>query len=208
MRYLNYDANNNSGFNEPEAGTYIARIVKLIDLGTQKKEFQGRVSFSPQLWVQFELPSELVDTTEGQKPAVVSKFYSLSLFEKATLRQDLETLRGKAFTQEELQGFITQPLDLGKLLGLGCMISLVPNEKGKIKVKSVLKLPAGQKCPPPVNEYAQFWLDEQKKYFDEKTFALIPDGIKKIIMQSPEWKELQSQHDDVRPVFEAEEETF
>lgn len=52
----------------------------------------------------------------------VRKRYTLSLHERARLRQELQTWRGRKFTEEELRGF-----DLEKLLGVNCQLQIVHN---------------------------------------------------------------------------------
>jgi len=67
----------NSGLKQVEAGTYNARCIKVVDLGTQQSNFNGEISWRRQILVIWELPSELKeDTTE---PLTISKFYTLSL---------------------------------------------------------------------------------------------------------------------------------
>jgi len=50
----------------------------------------------------------------------VARVYTLSLHERAALRKDLESWRGKAFTEKELEGF-----DLERLLGVQAQIQVV-----------------------------------------------------------------------------------
>jgi len=58
-------------------------------------------------------------TDEG-RPYEVARVYTLSLHERAALRKDLESWRGRAFTEKELDGF-----DLERLLGVNCQIQVV-----------------------------------------------------------------------------------
>ena len=58
------------------------------------------------------------------KPRAISETYTNSLGEKANLRKMLENWRGRAFTQEEMDGF-----DLRNVLGKACMISVVHGTK-------------------------------------------------------------------------------
>ena len=57
---------------------------------------------------------------ETSRPFDVRKQYSLSLHDRATLRKDLESWRGRKFTADELKGF-----DLEKLLGVNCQVQVV-----------------------------------------------------------------------------------
>lgn len=92
-------------YEQPPVGTHLARCIKVIDIGTQKGEFQGKVTMKRQVIIGWELPNETM--TEGEhagKPFGVSKFYTASLNEKANLRADLANWRGRDFTPQELGG--------------------------------------------------------------------------------------------------------
>lgn len=167
-------------FQQAPIGTHVARCIRLIDLGTQQNEYEGKVSQRNQVLVMWELCNEMMETDEGPKPFIVSKFYTNSLNEKATLRHDLAQWRGRDFTDEECKRF-----DLQSILGHPCMISVIANEKGKSKVGGVMKMPKGQTSPEPQNKPFAFWLDE----FNRATFDGLSDGIKKIIQKSPEYAE-------------------
>lgn len=171
----------NGDFQEAPAGTHISRCIRMIDLGTQTGEYQGKQTVRNQLLVSWELCNEMMDTSEGGKPFIVSKFYTNSLNEKAALRKDLITWRGRDFTEAEMAKF-----DLQSILGAQCMLSVVHNEKGRAKVSAVMKMPKGQEAPAPYNTPFAFWLDE----FDQATFDGLSDGIKSIIQKSPEFQDL------------------
>lgn len=176
-------ADNGGGdFEQPPAGTHVARCVKVIDIGTQKGEYQGKATIKRQCVIGWELPTELM--TEGDyagKPFVVSKFYTASLSEKANLRKDLANWRGRDFTEQELQGF-----EAKNILDKPCLISLTPNEKGKIRVTGVMALPKATQVPQRVNNIVYFSLDE----FDSKAFDALSDGYKKLIQVTPEYRAL------------------
>lgn len=176
-------ANDTGGgdFQHAPVGTHAARCIRLIDLGTQEGEYQGKPTLRNQVLMMFELPNEMMDT-DPPKPFIVSKFYTNSLGEKANLRKDLVTWRGRDFTAEELHQF-----DLQAVLGAPCLLSVVPKGNGKdgVKIAGVMKLPKGQEIPPATNEPSAFWLDE----FNQEAFDGLSDGIKKIIQKSPEYQE-------------------
>lgn len=176
-------ADNGGGdFEQPPVGTTVARCVKIIDIGTQKGEYQGKATSKRQCIVGWELPNELM--TEGEyagKPFNVSKFYTASLGEKANLRKDLQNWRGREFTDDELRGFESK-----NILGKACMLSLTQNDKGKVRVTGVMALPKGMQVPPQVNESVYFSLDE----FNPHVFDALSDGIKKMITASPEYQDV------------------
>jgi len=145
-------------FEQAPIGTHVARCIKVIDVGTQFGEYQGKPNAARKIVVSWELPNELM--TEGDfegKPFIVSKFYTASLSEKANLRKDLVNWRGRDFTPEELQGF-----DSKNILGKPCMVQITTSEKGKSKVTGVMSLMKGTACPPQVNESVYFSLERDE----------------------------------------------
>jgi hypothetical protein len=170
-------------FKQAPAGNHVARCIRLTDLGTQHGEYQGEPTKRNQVLVTWELPLETVEIEGEQRPLLVSKFYTNSLGEKANLRKDLESWRARPFTAEELMKF-----DLEKILGAPCMVSVIHNEKGKATVATVAAMAKGTTCPPAINEVDSFWLED----FNHDKFESISDGIKKIIMESDEYKAMFS----------------
>lgn len=166
-------------FKQAPAGTHVARAIKLIDIGTQHGEYQGEPTVRNQVIVQWELPNEMIDIGGEEKPFIVSKFYTNSLNEKASLRADLEAWRSRAFTPEELAKF-----DLMAILGKPCMVTVVHNEKGKAKVVSVSAVVKGMTCPPAFNTSEAFWIDE----WNDNAFQALPDGFRKLVIASDEYK--------------------
>jgi len=175
--------NEGGDFVSVEPGSYVARCYKLTDLGTQTSEYQGKINTKNQVLITWELPNEMMPPNdEGvSKPFSVSKFFTNSLHEQANLRHDLEAWRGKAFSEEELDGF-----DLMSVLGKPCMLSIVEKASGGTKVGSVSAIPKGFEVPPQFNLEESFWLEE----FSQTGFDSIPKGIQKIIEKSPEFRGL------------------
>src|SRR5208337_1405024 len=67
------------------------------------------------------------------------KRYTLSLHEKAALRKDLESWRGRTFTEEELKGF-----DVENVLDVPCLLNVIHNgTSGTVyaNVSGIMKLP-------------------------------------------------------------------
>ncbi len=164
---------------QPPTGLHVARSIGLIDIGTQKGEYQGQPTIKRQFILKWELPNELM--TRGEQagmPFVVSKFYTASLSEKSTLRKDLEAWRGKEFTKEELAGF-----DSKAILDKPCMIQ-ISEKNGRNKVTAVTCLAKGTPVPPAVNRLQWFSLDE----FDEAMFQSFSEKLQEMIRKSPEYK--------------------
>ena len=131
-----------SDFKIAAEGTHVARCYQLVDLGIQSSNYGDK----HKVLVGWELPNEPM---EDGRPMVVSARYTLSLSEKAILRQHLETWRGRKFTQAELAGF-----DLENIVGKECMVTIThntPAERTYANVSAVTAIPKGIECPEAVN---------------------------------------------------------
>jgi len=166
-------------------GVHKARCVRMIDLGTQRSEYQGEVSWKRQILVSWEVPSELSNSGE---PLLISKFYTLSLHEKSNLGKDLTAWRGRAFTELEKQQF-----DITALLGVPCMLNIVEGRNGNTKVGSVMPLPKNDTLEPQFHENLQFSIDDFENGSNE-AFMALSEGIRNIILRS---KELENMNTDL-----------
>lgn len=171
-----------TSFEQPPTGSHAARCIAVIDLGTQKTTYEGETQIKRQVIVRWELSNELMTSGDhAGKPFTVSKFYTASLHEKAGLRKDLASWRGRDFTPEELRGF-----DLKNVLAHPCMLSVGLSEKGKAKVTSVMGLPKGMSVPPQVNPSFNFSLTGDQ--FKAADFELLSKGFKEMVIASPEYQ--------------------
>ena len=166
----------NNTFKEVSPGMHKARCVRVIDLGTQRQEFSGEISWKRQVLVIWEVPEE----TYNEMPMTISKFYTLSLHEKSNLGADLTSWRGRAFTALEKQGF-----DISKLVGSPCLLNVIENEKGRMKIKNVLPERKAEKTPSQVHPSLFFSIDEFQQG-NRDTFEELSDGIQNIILKSKE----------------------
>lgn len=179
--------------NAPEpvpAGNHVARCIQLVDMGTQKIEFQGKVKFQPKVRVTWELPEVTKEFKEGdgEKPYLISKTYTASLHEKAALAKDLESWRGKAFTDDERAGF-----DLKKVLGQPCLLNVIHEAKdGNVysNIASISQVPKGMAVKPVVNTLVEFAFES----FSSEVFESLPDFLKDRIKLSPEYAIATGEH--------------
>ena len=82
-------------------GVHNARCVRVIDLGTQRNDYGGNITFKRQVLIIWEIPDQM----SNDQPMTISKFYTLSLHEKSNLGMDLTSWRGRPFTEQEKEGF-------------------------------------------------------------------------------------------------------
>lgn len=171
-------ANQGSDRQLPPADNHVARCVKLVHIGSTYDEKYNKTR--DQVIVTWELPNELAKFKDVEEPFVVSKTYTMSLGDKATLRKDLENWRGQKFTEKELEGF-----DITKLLGQPCMIQVVHSDDGKYaNVSGVSKIPKGLTVPAQVNTTVWFSVKE----FTEESFNKLHEWEKKKVEASNEYQ--------------------
>jgi hypothetical protein len=106
----------------PEAGTTLAVCCGVWDLGLQKSTYNNEEKIQHKIIIAWEIQEKIDEPTSeyNGKPYMLNKKYTLSLGEKANLRKDLESWRGKPFTAEELSG----GFDVEKLYGINCLIGI------------------------------------------------------------------------------------
>lgn len=173
--------------NAPE-GLHAARLVQIVDLGTQlnetfnKKERRARLAW--------ELIGVTFETEEGEEVNhLVSKEYSLKLSRKSHLRKAVEGMLGKSLNDGEEFSF-------EKLLDLQCQIQIKHNNgTGKnshevyANVDSVLPVGKDPKGKPFKYDRAQrdlvlFSLDN----IDDEVLSKLPDWLQDTIMKSDEYE--------------------
>jgi hypothetical protein len=169
---------------------HLARCYRVIDLGTQETTYLGAVKHLPKVMLQFEVHGEDDEgkaiVTAKNEPMSISKNFTLSLAEKATLRKDLQTWRGREFTADELRGF-----ELKNVLGAWAMVSVIKamgnNGKEYTNIAAIMSVPPAIKkagMPEGHNELNIFSIEEP----DMTLFESFSNGLREKIEKSPEWK--------------------
>ncbi len=179
-------------FKRVPSGVFIGRCYSLIDLGTQTTAANAQYAESskPKLQVGWELFGDdedgnplTIEIDGKEMPLTISKRYTRSLNEKASLRKDLSAWRGRDFTDEEAKAF-----DVSKLIGAYCMVNVTTSEtNGKTysNVAGLTPLPGALKNSKPAGVHAPVMFDVDDP--DMKVFATFHDNLQKTIKASPEW---------------------
>lgn len=131
------------------AGACAALCCDVVDLGIVESNYAGKVKKQHKIEIVWQTP-ELKD--DG-KPYLVKKRYTLSLHEKASLRKDLESWRGQAFSDEQLNGW-----DVEVLVGVPALINIVHNAvNGSVfaNVSTIMRLPKGMVPPAADPSYVR-----------------------------------------------------
>lgn len=118
-------------FTPAPVGVHQAVCVDVIDKGIVEVTYQGKTKKQHKISVAWQID----ERRDDGKPYLVYKRYTLSLNEKATLRKDLESWRGRAFTREEEMGF-----DVETVLGANCQINVQHNTVGDKTYANVVSI--------------------------------------------------------------------
>lgn len=169
-----------------EAGAYAACCDMIVDLGVQPSP-GGQFAPKRTLMVRFQIPSERVEITKNGEtkslPAVISRTLGLSLNEKATLRQLLQSWRGRAFTPDELKRF-----DLANVLGKPAFINVTHSVKGDktyANLTSIMPLPKGMPAPTLEGDALIYSTDAPDPAVFDKLPEWVQDKIANRIVDAP-----------------------
>jgi hypothetical protein len=129
-----------------DPGTHAAVCTGLFDFGPQVTEYNGEEKEQDKVRFRWEVPAERIEWTDKEGvtqtgPMTVGKTYTASMYSMATLRQHLESWRGREFTPAEEAGF-----DLKSILGAPCMLTVqhdTYNGKKYAKITGIGKLTKG-----------------------------------------------------------------
>jgi hypothetical protein len=152
MAIIATNSGGSGDFKMVPAGNHRGVCSMVVDLGNQRVQSQmyGE-KIKHQVYIAWELPDEPLawidkDGNERTGPMRIGKTYTVSLHENANLRADLESWRGRPFTEEELAGF-----DIAKLGGVAALINVAHKAGGNGKtyanVVAVTPLPKGMERP-------------------------------------------------------------
>jgi len=188
MSFIVEDTGGN--FEKCPSGMHLARCYRIVDLGTQKSEYMGQVKYLHKIMLGWEIHGTDDDGNQIKmkdgRPFAIFKNYTLSWSEKANLRLDLQSWRGKPFSQEEMRKF-----DLKNVLGAWCMLNVIEragqdnktytNVNGVTPVPSIIKQSG---LPEAINKNEMFNLQDP----DWTLFETFSDNLKTKIISSPEFE--------------------
>lgn len=162
-------AGGNGDFERPTPGTKMGLCYGLVDIGVQPTNFGQK----QQVIILWELPDELM---QDGRPFGVSKTYTASMNEKAQLRKDIESWRGRKFASDEE----AEAYEVPKILGQACLITLSETTKGDktyTNVGAIAPLMKGMTAPKAHNELVIFDMDSP----DGMIYERLPKWIKQKI---------------------------
>jgi hypothetical protein len=154
-----------STFKAHDAGQFVGQCVDTINLGEKVQDFPGTKPYlAPTCALVFRTGERNPETGEYID---IAKEYTVSMGDKANLRKDLQTWRGKAYTPEQIEEGV--PLD--KLTGNHALLTITQRTSGKgrtyANITAIVGIPAQMK--DMVQKYtdytrAEYWETRKKEY--------------------------------------------
>jgi len=171
-------------FDPVPSGVHQGVCYGVVDLGTHMSKNRTHKP-SRKLVILFELPHERQDFGKGkEEPRAISANYTQSLNEKAILRKDLQTWRGRPFTEEELKGF-----DPKVLIGVNAQLNIIHKQEGDkvyANISGIMPLSKGQPKVAQENPPLYFSLDDQSDLTNITFPENGPEWLQKKVMSCME----------------------
>ena len=160
MSLMARDSGGGGDWESIPSGMHNAVGARVYDLGMQDGFNPGTKAHK--LALLWELATKYTTGDFAGQRMRVSKTYTVSLSEKANLRHDLESWRGRQFTEAELAGF-----DVEKVVGAPCTLNLVEtvnpkNQRRYVKVAAVMPLMSGAErlVPETPADFVPEWIQK------------------------------------------------
>jgi hypothetical protein len=164
----------------PEPGVHVARLIQIIDWGSQVDKFSGDEGRA-KVELVWELPQSLhvFNEDKGEQPLIVSRKYGNTLGRGSALKKDIESMLGHAIDKE---------FEFDGLLGELCQINLSVENDGEyenVVIQSLMPLgkDLSKKKFPEFNEQFVFDLDN----FNQDLWDQLPEWKQKKIEATPEY---------------------
>jgi hypothetical protein len=165
------------------AGNHVAVCYEMVHVGTYVKNILGDLKTINEVRLTWEVGDEMREFDGVSKPMVISKDYTLSMNPKANLRKDLDSWRGKAFTDEEATAF-----DITKLIGVPCMVNVIHNAASNgntyANISGITPLHKSMAKPKQHNPSSEL----SYSAWDQEKFDKLPSFIRDKMVQSEEYK--------------------
>ena len=162
-------------------GNHIARLYSIIEIGHVTEEYMGQEKRMHKIRLTWELPEEKREFDGEQKPMVIGREYTVSLYEGSNLRPIVEGMLGELDEEN---------FDIKELLGKPCMLQVVhktskTSGREYALISSAAQLPKGLKAPEQFNP--SVYLD-YKEGWDDAAYEALPQFIKDDMAESEEMK--------------------
>ncbi len=164
----------------PEPGVHVARLIQIIDWGSQIDKYSGDEGRAKVEFV-WELPQSLhvFNEDKGEQPLLVSRKYGNTLGRGSAMKKDIESMLGHK---------IESDFELDSMIGELCMLNLSIEQDGEFEnvvIQSLMPLTKdmAKKKFPEFNDQFVFDLDN----FNQDIFDSLPEWKREQIAKSPEY---------------------
>jgi hypothetical protein len=165
-------------FTPVPAGSHLAVCVLVADLGLQN---DSKYKPRSKIYLRWELVGQTATWrdkhgNEMHGPMLIGKSYTQSLAPKSNLRADLESWRGRSFTDAEIKAF-----DAKSLLGKCCTLGVVHREDGEktyANIGAVMGAPKDA-APTATSKLVAFDVDD----WNESAFQQLPSWLQQQILE-------------------------
>jgi len=175
-------ASGGKDFELAEAGTYSARCIRVVDLGTHINDYdKNDIKDIRKVMITWEI-SELM--SDG-RPFVVNQEFTASISDRSNLGKLLVSWRARPFTDSEKEAF-----ELRNILDVPCLLGVTVTKNGKYnQVSGAMPLPKGMPVNDRVNQLFNFEIEEInvpeqvdnlwpfEKYFIKQSKEYIASGL-------------------------------
>lgn len=173
-----------NSFTPPPAGAHTAVCIGFVDMGTQASFYEdGKPSHKVRItW-------EIDEQMDDGRPFTISKTYTWSMNDRATLRSHLESWRGRPFKKED---FGPNGFDTKNLLAKPCTLTIQHKEvngQERAVVAGVAPPMKGVKAFTPHNPLTYLTLDADS--FSQEVFDGLGEKTREAIAGSPEYVALK-----------------
>jgi hypothetical protein len=170
------------------AGTHVARLVRILHVGTIITEFEGNKKKTDKVLLSFELPNEkhVFDEAKGEQPFLLYREDTFSYNEKANLRKIVEGIIGRKMTDEEEAG----AFEISSLIGMACLVNVIhkdSNGKTFANIATTMPLMKGVEAPAATNKPIVF----DYEHFNEEYFQKLPEYLRKKMESSDEYRTMK-----------------
>lgn len=181
----------------PEAGVHVARLIHVLDWGTQIDRFSGDEGRA-KVELVWELPQSLhvFNEDKGEQPLIVSRKYGNTLGRGSAIKKDIESMLGHA---------IDKDFEFDSLLGEMCQMNLSIENDGEydnVVIQSLMPLTKdlARKKFPEYNDQLLLDLDN----IDWNVWEALPEWKQKEIEKSPEYAQAAANRPVKKPVAAAQ----
>jgi hypothetical protein len=170
-------------FDPVPQGSHVARLYRVIHIGTTEFEFKGETKKSNKVMLTFELCNEKKVFNEGEEPQPlsISREFGFSMSPKGKLRPFIEGMFGMKMHDDEAYNF-----DFETLPGQECLLTVGHEERSGNTYANILNaspLPKGMQAPGLVNKPEFISVDSTP----EHQIETLPEWITKKIYATEEW---------------------